>query len=132
MRLMVSKGDLLDEKCNAIPKKSKNPHGNIIDVSIEKTKTCRPDRKVGICTLNYYTGINKLYDLVQLAMEYKYIIQSGSWFSIINPGTGEILLDDEEKPMKYQGLSKLLDALKDNEDLTNELDEMLKEEYLED
>lgn len=132
MRLMVSKGDLLDEKCNAVPKKSKNPHGNIIDVSIEKTKTCRPDRKVGICTLNYYTGINKLYDLVQLAMEYKYIIQSGSWFSVINPGTGEVLLDDEEKPMKYQGLPKLLDALKDNEDLTNELDEMLKEEYLED
>ena len=82
--------------------------------------------------MNYYTGINKLYDLVQLAMEYKYIIQSGSWFSVINPGTGEVLLDDEEKPMKYQGLPKLLDALKDNEDLTNELDEMLKEEYLED
>ena len=130
MRLMVKKGDYLDEKCNVVSKSCKNPHGNIIDVSIEKTKTCRPDRKVGLCTLNYYYGINKLYDLVQLAMEYGFIIQSGSWFSVVNPATGEVLADDEGNPMKYQGLPKVLANLKENEDLVNELDEMLKEEYL--
>ena len=130
MRIKVRKGDYLDEKCNAVPRSCKNPHGNIIDVSIEKTKTCRPDRKVGLCTLNYYYGINKLYDLVQLAMEYGFIIQSGSWFSVVNPATGEVLADDDGNPMKYQGLPKVLANLKENEDLVNELDEMLKEEYL--
>lgn len=130
MRLMVKKGDYLDEKCNVVSKSCKNPHGNIIDVSIEKTKTCRPDRKVGLCTLNYYYGINKLYDLVQLAMEYGFIIQSGSWFSVVNPATGEVLEDDDGNPMKYQGLPKVLANLKEHEDLVNELDEMLKEEYL--
>ena len=132
MRLMVCKGDYLDGKCNPVPRNSKNPHGNIINVSIEKTKTCRPDRKVGICTLNYYFGINKIYDLVQLALEYSFIIQSGSWYSIVNPETGEVIQDEEGVPMKYQGISKLIDALNDNPDLVEELDGMLKEKYLED
>ncbi len=129
---MVCKGDYLDGKCNPVPRNSKNPHGNIINVSIEKTKTCRPDRKVGICTLNYYFGINKIYDLVQLALEYSFIIQSGSWYSIVNPETGEVIQDEEGVPMKYQGISKLIDALNDNPDLVEELDGMLKEKYLED
>ena len=63
-------------------------------------------------------------------MEYGFIIQSGSWFSVVNPSTGEVLADDEGNPMKYQGLPKVLANLKENEDLVNELDEMLKEEYL--
>ena len=131
MRIMVKKGDFLDAKCNIVPKKSNNPQGNIIEVSIEKTKTCKPDRKGGSCTLNYYYGINKLYDLVQLALEYKYIIQSGSWFSIINPSSGEVLIGDDDKPLKFQGLPKLLDALNETKDLTDELSDMLKEEYIE-
>lgn len=131
MRIMVKKGDFLDAKCNIVPKKSNNPQGNIIEVSIEKTKTCKPDRKGGSCTLNYYYGINKLYDLVQLALEYKYIIQSGSWFSIINPSSGEVLIGDDDKPLKFQGLPKLLDTLNETKDLTDELSDMLKEEYME-
>lgn len=131
MRIMVKKGDFLDAKCNIVPKKSSNPHGNIIEVSIEKTKTCKPDRKVGGCTLNYYYGINKLYDLVQLALEYKYIIQSGSWFSVVNPSTGDVVIGDDERPLKFQGLPKLLEALKENNELTEELTDLLKEEYME-
>lgn len=131
MRIMVKKGDFLDAKCNIVPKKSSNPHGNIIEVSIEKTKTCKPDRKVGGCTLNYYYGMNKLYDLVQLALEYKYIIQSGSWFSVVNPVTGEAIIGEDERPLKFQGLPKLLEALKENTELTEELTDMLKEEYME-
>lgn len=131
MRIMVKKGDFLDAKCNIVPKKSSNPHGNIIEVSIEKTKTCKPDRKVGGCTLNYYYGINKLYDLVQLALEYRYIIQSGSWFSVVNPSTGDVVIGDDERPLKFQGLPKLLEALKENNELTEELTDLLKEEYME-
>lgn len=131
MRLKVKKGSYLDERCNEIPRNSKNPHGNIIDVSIEKTKTCRPDRKIGLCTLNYYTGIDRVYDLVQLALEYKYIIQGGSWYSVVNPATGEVLVDENDSPMKYQGLPKLLAALKANQELLDELDDVLKDEYLE-
>lgn len=131
MRIMVKKGDFLDARCNIVPKKSSNPHGNIIEVSIEKTKTCKPDRKLGGCTLNYYYGINKLYDLVQLALEYKYIIQSGSWFSVVHPGTGEVIIAEDERPLKFQGLPKLLEALKENTELTDELTDMLKEEYME-
>lgn len=131
MRIMVKKGDFLDARCNIVPKKSSNPHGNIIEVSIEKTKTCKPDRKLGGCTLNYYYGINKLYDLVQLALEYKYIIQSGSWFSVVHPVTGEVIIAEDERPLKFQGLPKLLEALKENTELTDELTDMLKEEYME-
>lgn len=131
MRLAVRKGSFLDAKYAEVSNQFGNPQGNIINVNIRKSKVCKSTRKSGLCTLNYFTGINKAYDLVQLALEYKYILQGGSWFSIIDPNTGEVLTNEDGTAMKYQGLPKLLEALNNNQELLSELDDMLRSEYME-
>lgn len=91
VRLKFSRGSFIDDKGNDIKRSSESPAGNIVMVSMEKNKTCPPNRRTGFYTINYEYGVDYLKDLVELAIKYGVIEKGGAWFSIVNPETGELI-----------------------------------------
>lgn len=120
LRLFFAKGRFIDDDNEELKNSADEPKGNIVDMTIVKTKVCKPDRRVGSYTLKYETGIDILGDTVEMAIKYNYIVQSGSWFSIIDPETGEIM-QSMDGDLKFQGRAKLLDYLRNDEELFDDL-----------
>ena len=129
LRLVFKKGDYIDENGNTLKRSATSPAGNEINIAILKTKVCRPDRKNGYYTLTYTNGVDKISDMIELACFYDIIQKGGSWFSIINIETGEIMQmdtlskDENGNPimsdLKFQGKSALLEYLRNDTKLTN-------------
>lgn len=113
VRMEFRRGSFLNEKGDEIKKSSESPAGNIVLMSMDKNKTCPPNRRGGFYSIDYANGINYLRDLLDVAQKYGLIQQSGSWFTIIDPITGEV------KCEKIQGLQNVGTFLKDeaNEDV---------------
>ena len=123
-RLEFRKGNYIDEKGNNLSRASENPAGNIVNVALVKSKVCRPDRKVGFYTLKYLEGIDYVSDAVDVAIKMGLVMQGGAWFSLVDVETGEIL-------NKFQGKSKLVEHLKENDNYTDfylKLERLLNEE----
>lgn len=123
-RLEFRKGNYIDDKDNKLSRACENPAGNIVNVALVKSKVCRPDRKVGFYTLKYLEGIDYVSDAVDVAIKMGLVVQGGAWFSLVDIETGEIL-------SKYQGKSKLVEYLKENDNYTNlysKLEKVLNEE----
>lgn len=123
-RLEFRKGNYIDEKGNNLSRACENPAGNIVNVSLIKSKVVRPDRKVGFYTLKYLEGIDYISDAVDVAIKMGLVVQGGAWFSLVDTETGEIL-------SKYQGKSKLVEYLKENDnykDFYSKLEKLLNEE----
>lgn len=119
LRLAFKKGDYVDELNNVVRKSASSPAGNQVNIAILKTKVCKPDRKNGYYTLNYTHGIDVLSDTVELATYFDIIQKGGSWFSIIDIETGEIMqvntTDGDTEDLKFQGRPSLIDYLRNNE-----------------
>ena len=99
-------------------------------MSIEKTKVCRPDRRTGFYTLNYKDGVDKINDLVDLCIKQGLVEQSGAWFTVndwkVLSETGEIQpMKIDEEILKFQGRPKLVQYLKENEQVATELNNTL-------
>ena len=109
-RFEFKMGKYIDEKGNDLTRQAENPSGNYVLVSMKKNKTCPPTRRTGFYTLNYYTGIDYLKDLIEVAIKYNLIIQSGAWFAIVDPDTGEQII-------KLQGQPRVYDYLEDLENI---------------
>lgn len=123
-RLEFRAGQFIDEKGNKLTRACENPAGNIVNVALVKSKVCRPDRKVGFYTLKYLEGIDYVSDAVDVAIKMGLVVQGGAWFSLVDIETGEIL-------SKYQGKSKLVEYLKENDNYTDfysKLEKLLNEE----
>lgn len=112
VRMQFTRGSFINEKGEEIKRSSDSPAGNKVLMTMTKNKTCPSNRRGGYYTINYASGIDYLVDLIEVAIKYDLIQQSGAWYSVVNPDTGEILAD------KLQGMSKLNDFLADeaNED----------------
>lgn len=123
-RLEFRKGNYIDDKDNKLSRACENPAGNIVNVALVKSKVCRPDRKVGFYTLKYLEGIDYVSDAVDVAIKVGLVAQGGAWFSLVDIETGEIL-------NKFQGKSKLVEHLKENDNYTDfysKLEKLLNEE----
>lgn len=123
-RLEFRKGNYIDDKDNKLSRACENPAGNIVNVALVKSKVCRPDRKVGFYTLKYLEGIDYVSDAVDVAIKMGLVVQGGAWFSLLDIETGEIL-------NKFQGKSKLVEYLKENDNYTDfysTLEKLLNEE----
>lgn len=116
LRLSFQHGRFIDEKNKEVSNGESNPFGNIVNVAVEKTKCCSPDRKGGHYTLRYDRGIDYISDLIDLCLAYGFVNQGGAWFSILDPDTGE-LLHMNDKDMKFQGQAKLYEELRVNPEL---------------
>lgn len=121
VRLEFAKGAFIDENGKDLNRSCESPKGNKVLVSIKKTKVDKPDRRTGYYTLMYDTGIDEIADLVEVAIKFDIIQQSGAWFTFIDPDTGEIITDEEGNALKIQGQANVNKLLKENEVLLEEL-----------
>lgn len=134
LNLKFQRGAFIDEDYKELPTKAENPAGNLVMISIEKSKVCRQDRRTGFYTLNYATGIDYLNDLFDLCMKYNLIEQRGPYYSLykVNLENGEVFpcMTEEGKELKFQGMSKMADYFRNNPDTikyyTDTLMEMTK------
>ena len=114
VRLMFQQGDFLDVNYKKLNRGCENPAGNLVNVRIEKSKVCRSDRRLGFYTLNYLEGIDYINDMIDVLLQMGYIIQNGSYFTLCDIETGEVLVDNDGKEMKVQGKTNLYKMFKDN------------------
>ena len=118
--LTFQKGKLLDAKGEEQNNGFETPQGNRVWVRIQKTKICKPDRRVGFYTLSYDYGVDVVADLIPMAVELGVVNKAGSWFSIVNPDTGELLTYEPEPGqevgdvIKFQGQINLMAFLREN------------------
>lgn len=103
VRLELRKGELFDDQFKKVKNSTENPYGHHVQISVAKTKVCKPNRKLGSYTFVYETGINPLADLVELLIKYDVISQGGAWFTFVNPETGEVYTTENGDVLKVQG-----------------------------
>lgn len=119
-RLSFRKGNYVDFDGKQLSRACENPAGNVVNVHLEKSKVCPPDRKIGFYTLKYLDGIDSVSDLFDVAVKEDIIVQSGAWFSMDYNGT----------EIKLQGKPKFIEHIKNNPDIQayieKELDSRLK------
>jgi len=87
--------------------------GNRVKVKVVKNKVA-PPFKVCEFDLMYGEGISRIGEIIDLGVQYNIIKKSGSWF-----GYGETKL--------AQGREKLIQVLKDNEELCDEIEALVRE-----
>lgn len=121
MRLEFRQGNFLDNKGNKLPRNCENPAGNLVNVALIKSKVCRPDRKTGFYTLNYLDGIDFVSDAFDVAVKLGIINQSAAWYNLVDIESGEILTDENNEALKFQGKSKCLDYLREHEDVYDKM-----------
>lgn len=109
VRMQFTRGSFIDEKGNEIKRSSESPAGNKVLMSMTKNKTCPGNRRGGYYTIDYANGIDYLTDLLEVALKYNLILQSGAWFSVVDPDTGEIKAD------KIQGMANVRAFFADEE-----------------
>ena len=119
VRMQFSRGSYIDENGNPLTRSAETPAGNIVMMSMTKNKTCPPTRRTGYYTLDYQNGINYLYDLVEVAIKYDIVEKRGSWFSILDTDTGEVIAD------KIQGQSNVYAYLEDHDEALERLEELV-------
>lgn len=123
--LVFQPGKYFDMAGKSLTSMSPNPYGNYVNAHLYKTKTCRPDRKLGFYTLVYTKGIDALGDTVDCAIEFGLINQRGAWFDIIDVSTGEVAIDDNGEILKFQGKEKLVSYFRENQDAYLKLSDLV-------
>lgn len=127
MRIMCKRSDFFNDECEVIAKKdAQSPAGHIIELYILKTKTCKWDRKLGYMHLNYTKGIDWVWDMLDVATHFGYIDNSvqGS-FKLVDPSTGEIMLDEEGNEIKIRGKKNLLIYFREHQAESKKLYDLL-------
>lgn len=115
LRIQFRIGKPVDFLGNELPMNTENPAGYLIMASLVKQKSAPWDRKQGTYYLMCQSGIRPDFDYALLAInKYGIIQKAGAWFTICDPYTGEVLMDntlDKPKPVKLNGLAKVYDFL---------------------
>lgn len=129
--LVFQQGKFFDVNGKPLSSNAVNPYGNLVNAHVYKTKTCRPDRRLGFYTLVYTKGIEAVNDTVDCAIEFGMINQRGAWFDVLDIETGEVSLDENGEPLKFQGKERLLEYYKTNDvaymELFNKVSNKLEE-----
>ena len=122
-RLMFKRGNFFDEEGNVLQKKeAQSPAGHEVEIYVLKTKTCRWDRKLGYYSLNYTRGVDVLQDTIEMAIHFGLIDNSvQGTFKIMDPETGEVLLDENGEPLKIRGRKNLKPYFEENKKLWRKL-----------
>lgn len=119
VRLMFRQGTPFDNNFKDVKKSCENPYGHRVQISVAKTKICKPDRKLGFYTLTYDHGIEPFIDIIDIAISKDVIHQAGAWFTFIDIDTGEVLCNTDEdgnlSEIKVQGQANLMPFLKNPE-----------------
>lgn len=103
-------------------------HGDVVDsrtgekadgirlwFEIRKNKTATTQRGGGFITIRYDTGLDWLYDLLDVAMKYEFVERPTlQRYRLIDLETGEIYTDEEGKQLEFVGKDKLRTYLREN------------------
>ncbi len=110
-RIMFKRGAFFDEDGNEIQKKNaQSPAGHIVEMYVLKTKTCKWDRKLAYYHLNYTKGVDIVADTIDVAMHFGYVQNPAQGtFTLVNPDTGEAMVDENGKDIKIRGRKNLTD-----------------------
>ena len=131
VRLMFRQGTPFDQNFKDVKKSCENPYGHRVQISVAKTKICKPDRKLGFYTLTYDHGIEPFIDIIDIAISKDVIHQAGAWFTFIDIDTGEVLCNTDEdgnlSEIKVQGQANLMPFLKNPE---NDIIKVMVEKYV--
>ena len=115
LRIQFRIGKPVDFLGNELPMNTENPAGYLVEASLVKQKSAPWDRKQGTYYLMCQSGIRPDFDYALLAInKYSIIQKAGAWFTVCDPYTGEVLVDDtldKPKPIKLNGLAKVYDFL---------------------
>lgn len=115
LRIQFRIGKPVDFLGNELPMNTENPAGYLVVASLVKQKSAPWDRKQGTYYLMCQSGIRPDFDYALLAVnKYGIIQKAGAWFTVCDPYTGEVLMDntlDKPKPVKLNGLAKVYDFL---------------------
>lgn len=116
VRVRCKRGEFIDIKGDKVSTTAESPAGQVIDVALFKTKVCRWDRKLGHITLYYDTGVDTIKDTIDVAKRVGVVVEGGkqNWFNIINPETGEYIVDDEGNPVNVYTKGKFKTYLQEN------------------
>lgn len=108
VRLKVKKGKFFDEDGNELSSNAESPAGYIMEVAVLKTKVCKWDRKLGRTCISFTKGVDILQDTIDVATYFGYIDNpaAGSYI-VLNPETGEPMIDAEGAPVKIRGKKNL-------------------------
>jgi recombination protein RecA len=121
LRLYFRKGSFINNDNEEVPMRTQDPAGNVVDIHVVKTKVCKPDRRIGQYTIRYDIAIDVLSDTIFMAEKYNMVAKSSAWYSIIDPESGEILKNAQDEKLQFQGRAKLLEYLREDEDLFDEI-----------
>ena len=128
LRLMFNKGSYIDENNAEISKsRAVSPFGNIVEVAIEKTKSCKPDRRRAQYILNYDTGINYILDLIDLGIAAEIITQKGAYYYFYEEDGSTSTHNGQD--LIFQGKNNLYNFLQNNPDFTAMLRENIGRLY---
>ena len=106
-RLMFKRGDFFDEDGNILKSTAESPAGNMVEIAVLKTKTCRWDRKLSYYSLNYRKGIDILADTIDMAIYFGLIDNSvQGTFKILNTD-GTPKLDEDGNEIKIKSKKNL-------------------------
>ena len=126
LRLMFSKGVYYNPQYKDLTRNADGAAGNYVNMVIAKTKVCKPDRKNGSYTLNYSTGVDKFMDLIEVALKYGVIVQTGAWYSVMEAINSNVpVLDADGNLLKFNGKAKLIEYLREDETIYNYIEEEL-------
>lgn len=126
LRMQFKIGAPVDFLGNELPSNAENPSGYIVTAKIVKQKSAPWDRKNASYYLMAQTGIEVEMDFAQLAVKkYGIISKAGAWFTITDPMSGEILEDETGRPVKVNGMAKVLEFLKLNPDYFDKLQKFI-------
>ena len=113
IRMLLKKSTLLDENYNELKAHPEEAMGNMVEVEVIKNKATKPDRRLAKYTIDYNTGIDGINDTIILAIGFGIITKAGAWLSM-----------GEEK---WQGKTKLVEYLRDNPDVFDEIKQQVME-----
>lgn len=129
LRIQFRIGHPVDFLGNELPMNTENPAGYLVVASLVKQKSAPWDRKQGKYYLMCQSGIRPDFDYALLAInKYGIIQKAGAWFTLCDPYTGEVLIDeslDKPKPIKLNGLAKVYDYLNSHTDYYQKLQKFI-------
>lgn len=111
VRIQFSQGRFYDENDKEISRNSGIPVGNLVQVHMEKNKTCPPKRHNAIYSINYDLGVDYLKDVVEVAITLGYINKHGGWYDFVDVDSGEVLGE------KIQGQNAVKKYLSEHTDI---------------
>lgn len=114
IRIKVTAGDKVKDGNDII--------GHQLKFNIVKNKISAPFR-TATTTLIYGEGVDKNFELAQIAVQAGVVKKAGAWFSLIDDN-GEVT-EVDGKLVKYQGMDAFVQGISESENLYNLIQELL-------